>query len=142
MDSGERSRWYSVRFLIELQTPGQGDTESSDRFEDRIILVRPEHEEEALTKGMDFATGADDQYVNSEGETVGWTFRHVVGAYEILDSGLQDGSEIYSAFVDRDLAEVLMRGGDSPIKAWVREHPGADRTNATVEEIAEVWETR
>jgi hypothetical protein len=59
-----------------------------------------------------------------------------------MDAELHDGTEVYSAFLDRDLAEILMRGSDSPLRAWRRQHPGADPSKATVQEIAEAWDSR
>ena len=33
----------------------------------------------------------------------------------------------------------LRKGGDSPLKAWIRQHPGSDAGKATVREIADAW---
>jgi hypothetical protein len=137
MDAEPSDRWFSVRVLFELVFGDETASGSHNRFEDRLILVRAKNEEEALAKGARFAEGTEEQYLSADGQTTGWTFSHVIEAHEILDSTLQDGTEIYSAFVDQDTAEVLMCGADSPVKAWLRQHPGADPARATVQELVE-----
>jgi hypothetical protein len=95
------ARWYAVRFLIELRVDEEAAIEPPTRFEDHLILVGAQGEAEALTKAMDFAQRAEEQYVNALGETVSWTFRHILDVHEILDAELQDGTEVYSAILDR-----------------------------------------
>src|SRR5438093_6372718 len=120
MDSDAGDRWYSVRVLMEIAIGEEGSAELSDRFEDRIILVRAADETQALTKGIAFAQGTNEEYLNATGERVRWTFSHALEAHQILDASLQDGTEVYSAFVNQELAQILIRGGDSPVKAWLR----------------------
>ena len=79
--------------------------------------------------------------LNAEGESVRWTFRQVIDAHEVMDDVLKDGTEIYSGFISRGLAEALRNGGDSPLKAWIRQHPGSDAGKATVREIADAWDS-
>ena len=142
MDTEPRDRWYSVRVLFEILVGDEATSGLPNRFEDRLILVRAKNEEEALAKGRRFAEGTQEKSLGADGQTIGWMSRQVIEAHKIVDSDLQDGTEIYSAFVDQDMAEVLMRGEDSPLKAWLRQHPGADPANATVQELVESWDTR
>ena len=142
MASEGQDSWFAVRVLIEPGDRDEPGSDTPDHFEDRFILVHAASEDEALTKGMLFAEDGNDDYHNAEGQTVRWSFRHIIDAHQILDSTLQDGTELYSAFIDRELAAALMRGGDSPVKAWLRQHPGADPIAATVEELLDAWETR
>jgi hypothetical protein len=133
-------RWFTVRVLVEIEVGDEADPNDPSHFEDRFILVRAEEEADALLKGKAFAEESNEEYLNEEGQTVRWILRRVIDAHRILDVALRDGTELYSAFVNRDLAEVLTRGGDSPLKAWLRQHPGADPGTATAREVIEAWE--
>jgi hypothetical protein len=65
-----------------------------------------------------------------------------VDVQEVLDAELRDGTEIYSAFLDREWAGVLMKGGNSPVGEWQKQNPGKDVGDATVQEINDAWENR
>src|SRR5207253_666860 len=78
------------------------------KFEDRIILVTAGDDREATAKGGEFAA--------DYGKTSSWLVRKIVDVQEILDAKLRDGTEIYSAFVAREWADVLMKGGKSPVR--------------------------
>lgn len=102
------------------------------KFEDRIILLRAVDEEEAREKGEDFA--ADYQ------RTTSWKVRKIVDAHEIVDAELRDGIEIYSAFIGREWANLLMTGGKSPVEEWKKQNPGKEVGEATVQEVIDAWE--
>jgi hypothetical protein len=82
------------------------------KFEDRLILVR--------------ATGKREAHQKSER----------------ADAELVDGTEVYSAFIGREWAAVLMKGGKSPVGEWHKQNPGKDVGDATVEEINDSWDNR
>ena len=102
------------------------------RFEDRIIVVRASDEKEAQDKGEGFA--GDYEKASS------WKVRKIVDISEILDRELGDGTEIYSAFIAREWAHVLMKGGDSPVAEWTRQNPHKDIGQATVGDVIDAWE--
>jgi hypothetical protein len=127
--SGQKQRWWAIRMVVEI-TSVDG---TFSRFEDRIILVRAVDEKEAQDKGQGFA--ADYEKSSS------WIVRKIVEVSEISDRVLGDGTEIYSAFIDREWADVLMKGGDSPVAEWKRQNPGKDIGEATVGDIVDAWES-
>jgi Domain of unknown function (DUF4288) len=90
-----------------IELPAKGRTPDSQlgfpKFEDRMILVRAADEQEARKKGADF--GADYEKTSS------WKVRQIVDVYEVADPELGDGVGVYSAFIDREWADVLMKGG-------------------------------
>lgn len=102
------------------------------KFEDRIILVRARDEREAQERGEGFAADYE--------KTSSWVVRKIVDVSEILDRDLGDGTEIYSAFVGREWADVLMKGGDSPVAEWKRQNPDKDIGEATVRDVVDAWE--
>jgi len=102
------------------------------KFEDRIILVRAADEQEAYNKGEDFAA--------DYGRTSSWKVRKIVDVNEVVDPELGDGIEIYSALIDRKWADVLMKGGKSPVAEWKKRNPRKDAGDATVQELADAWD--
>ena len=104
------------------------------KFEDRIILVRAVDGDEARAKSENFAAEYE--------KTSSWTVRKIVDVQELLDPQLGDGSEVYSAFIGGQWADVLMKGGSSAIAEWRRQNPGKDSDDATVGEIQDAWDNR
>jgi hypothetical protein len=100
-------------------------------FEDRIILVRAADEQAARAKGEEFAA----VYT----KTSSWTRRKIVDLQEI-ETELGDGTEVYSVFIGREWADLLMKGGKSPIGEWKKQNPGKDAGEATMQEIVDAWE--
>jgi hypothetical protein len=121
-----------------IELPAKEGTPDSQlgfpKFEDRLILVRAADERGALEKGADF--GADYE------KTSAWKLRQIVDVKEVADPELGDGVEVYSAFIDREWADVLMKGGASPVGEWKKQNPGKDLDDATVQEIADAWDNR
>jgi hypothetical protein len=141
VDAEALQHWYSVRLVVEIGLEADTDADFANRFEDRFILVRAKDEEEALMKATGFTEDGKEEYLNADGGIARRTF-HMIEAQEILDSIPQDGTELYSAFVDSKLADALIKGGDSPVRAWLRQHPGADPGAATVGDVVKAWEDR
>jgi hypothetical protein len=104
------------------------------KFEDRIILVTAGNEQEATTKGEEFAA--------DYGKTSSWVVLKIVDVQELLDAELRDGSEIYSAFIGREWADVLMKGAKRPVDEWQKQNPGKDFREATVQEVTDAWDNR
>ena len=102
------------------------------KFEDRIIVVRARDEREAQQKGEGFAADYE--------QTSSWVVRKIVDVSEILDGEIGDGTEIYSAFIGREWADVLMKSGDSPVAEWKRQNPDKDIGQATVGDVVDAWE--
>lgn len=102
------------------------------QFEDRTILIRAGDEKEAQKKGEGFAADYE--------KTSSWTVRMIVDVSEILDPELGDGTEIYSAFIAREWADVLVKGGNSPVAEWKAKNPDKDIGDATVGDVIDAWE--
>ena len=126
--AGQKQHWWAIRMVVEI-TSVDG---TFSRFEDRIIVVRAGDEKEAQDKGEGFA--GDYEKASS------WKVRKIVDIFEILDRELGDGTEIYSTFIAREWAHVLMKGGDSPVAEWTRQNPHKDIGQATVGDVIDAWE--
>lgn len=90
------------------------------KFEDRIILVRAASEQEAHNKAQEFAVDYE--------RTSSWKVRKVVDVNEIVDGKVGDGVEVYSAFISQEWADVLIKGGTSPLAEWKKQNPGKTLT--------------
>ena len=124
----QEQSWWAVRMVVEVVSIDR----TFSQFEDRIILVRAGEAKEAEEKGQAFA--ADYEKASS------WKVKKIVDVSEIGDRELADGTEIYSAFIDGEWADVLMTGGDSPIAKWKRQNPDKDIGDATVGDVVDAWE--
>ena len=109
--------------------------EAPSSHEDRFILIAATSAEAARGKGEMEAERYAQRYLNGEGEMVQWAVRGISDVYAVQEGDLKDGTELYSAFVDSELADRLMSEGDSPLKAWDRQNPGRDSGQATVAEV-------
>ena len=128
----QQGRWWTVRMIVEVKSADQPPT--FDRCEDRIVLVRATDEREAYAKGEIFAA----QYERESS----WRVLKVVDAHEVLETELSDGVELYSAFINHDSAEVLMKPASSPIVEWQRQNPSRNPDDATVGEVIEAWDRK
>ena len=52
-----------------------------------------------------------------DGEQVTWKLQCVLDVKEVLADSLEDGTEVYSAFLDRKEADALMRQMREPLGA-------------------------
>jgi hypothetical protein len=129
-------RWWTIRMVAELRVDEGAPTAlvRHAQFEDRMILVRAEDDRAARAKGEALAA----EY----GKTGPWVVRKVVDVHEIVDAELEDGIEIYSAFIDGEWATVLMKDHNSPIDEWKHQNPDKAVGDATVGEVMDAWERR
>jgi hypothetical protein len=127
--------WWVVRSIVDITVAGE-----LSECEDRFVLVKANSEEEARTKGEQEAEQYGDTFLNEDGQTVTWRVRRISDVRGILNAEVTDGTEVYSSFVDPDLADILVTPRQSPLKAWEEANPGKDANEATVREILGIWE--
>ncbi|HSH58984.1 MAG TPA: DUF4288 domain-containing protein [Acidimicrobiales bacterium] len=126
MDAGDS--WYSVRLLVEIVVDEgrQGASLEDRRFEDRILVVRSADKDSARAKGAHLAESDNTEYLNVDGERVQWLYRQVIDVHELASQHIEDGTEVYSAFVNGELAEVLRAPEPSPLDKYRSAHPDAN----------------
>lgn len=93
-----------VRFVVQVENRVKG----LQTFEERILLVQAETEEEAKAKVSQSFSDYEKPYLNPYGERVRWKFEEFIGIYELnydsLDvilENLQNGIELYSELKQR-----------------------------------------
>ena len=110
--------WYSVRFLLESVFPEEPD--SSQFFEERIVIVRAADEDEAREKAVAHARSEEDEYENALGARVTVVFREVLDVKEILSDELADLTEIYYHYLNADEVNQIRKSlaPGSADEAW------------------------
>ncbi len=69
-----------------------------------------------------------------------WAVRGISDVQELVDAELLDGTEVYSSFIDLELAAILLSPRQSPLKAWEEANPGKDAGQVTVGEVLDSWD--
>lgn len=112
---------------------------SPPSHEDRFILVQAPTEDEARRKGEQEGERYEQRYLNGDGESVARMVRGISEVQAIVDNELRDGTDVYSGLVDGELADLLMRPRDGPLRAWERSNPERDSGRAKVGEVLDAW---
>lgn len=101
--------WYAVKSLYRTDvTPPKAEAPRLSSFEERIVLLRAESFDEALSKGeADARQYADGNgWLNSAGENVRTRYLEGLDAFSLSDEATE-GEEVYSKilFVDPDTTD-------------------------------------
>jgi hypothetical protein len=64
-------------------------------FEETVTLLAADTAEQAAEKAREHAEARETSYRNEDGDTITWTFRHLVDLVEVADP-LGDGAEVYT----------------------------------------------
>jgi hypothetical protein len=134
-DDEPYGEWWVVRMVVDITV---GDDHPASH-EDRFVLVAATTAEEARTRGEHEAQQYTHSYLNADGETLTWIVRGISDIYAVRNN-LENGTELYSAFVDSEWADILMESKEGPVQSWERENPGKDSGEATVAEVMEAWD--
>jgi hypothetical protein len=78
-------------------------------FEENIILISAETEEDARIKAIQFGNEMQTEYHNIDGENVSWVFDGVFGIYPIIDKIDQDGSTVFSRHLIKSEVDSIKR---------------------------------
>jgi len=89
--------WFAVRVLLESQHPEEPDVESL--FEDRIVLVRADDEDEARRRGEDYGKGEECEYKNTYDKIVRELFREVLDVVDVMADQIGDLTEVYHHYL-------------------------------------------
>jgi hypothetical protein len=85
--------WFTARIVF----VGAADGAPKDPlYDDRIYLVEACGAEQALAKAEALGREREDAYLNEHHEWVRWRMHRLLDVYEIDESRLCDGTEVYS----------------------------------------------
>jgi hypothetical protein len=79
-----------------------GEFTETNLWEEAIVLVEAENEEEAEVAAASIGLSKQNSYLNSDGVEIVWLFYKVERIFSVLDLPLRHGSEVFSRFL-RDL---------------------------------------
>ena len=103
--------WYTVSLLLKsIHSP---PSEFEPLWEERLVLVEAQTEEQAHQKGEKIGKEAEQEYgVDYKGSKVGekakWTFMQVASVCQIESESLLDGTELFSRFLrDSEVKSLL-----------------------------------
>jgi Domain of unknown function (DUF4288) len=122
--------WWVVRSVVDITVAGV-----LSECEDRFVLIKADSEAAARAKGEREAEEYGTSFINDDGESVIWSTRGISDVRGILDSDVIDGTELYSAFIDSEMAAILLTPRKSPLQIWEEANPGKDPNGATVREV-------
>ncbi len=96
---------YSVSLLFKSEHAKKPDTDPL--WEERIVLVKANSEEDAKRDGLRIGKQAEHEYAVI-GDTVRWTFVQNERVYQIEDENLKNGTELFSRFLrDSEVKSIL-----------------------------------
>ena len=95
---------FGVRVL--LRSLINGSAQPDEIYEERVLVVQAPDQAVASNKAEKFIAETDRPYKNGEGETVEWLLDEVLDIYPILDDSIADGTEVYSALLDEQQADL------------------------------------
>jgi hypothetical protein len=101
---GRQQVWFATRLLFEAVDV---ETERPRTWEDRLLLIRARTSEEAVDKAMRKGRESEHEYVAAEGNRVRWRFRTIGDVQPVLDERIEDGTEVYSSYIDLTRAAPL-----------------------------------
>lgn len=86
--------WFAARLIFETEIGGRP---SSDPLcEESIRLIEAPELDAAEAKALVIGKESEHSYENEEHEVVQWRFKGVLEIYELCESQLTDGVEVYS----------------------------------------------
>lgn len=100
--------WYAVKLLFESIHSGNPLLDKSDEhyydnneklFEESIIIVQATTTKQAYNIAQDQAKQSEHEYLNTYGQLVKWKFINILHVFELNDSELKGGVEVYSRFI-------------------------------------------
>jgi hypothetical protein len=91
------SMWFSVSLLTKGDLPDQPEIDIL--WEESIVLIEAESEDQARVVAERIAKNAETQYRTASGEHISWKFHTIERIYKIEDDVLQTGTELFSRFL-------------------------------------------
>lgn len=74
-------------------------SESSDLWEERIVLIAADTEADAMHEAEQIGPGNDHKYAINEHDSIHWKFIRVERIFEVLADSLDSGTEVFSRYL-------------------------------------------
>lgn len=95
--------WYTARIRFVSHTDNRVTTDAL--WEDSLRLVYAESEVDARQRAEDIGKNAQHEYKNESGEVVSWHYVSVLEVFDLCESELVEGTEVFSRLFWRDQPE-------------------------------------
>lgn len=86
------TRMFAAVLVYEVTSSRAGD---APLFEETVTLLLADSPERAAERAREHAESRETSYVDDTGDTITWSFRHLVDVTEV-DDPLGDGAEVYT----------------------------------------------
>jgi len=99
--------WYTACLFFE----GVCDKpqEEGNLWEERCVLVQGDDAAEVEQRARQIGEAGEHDYTTADGNFLRWHFRKVERVYQLIDDELQDGTEVFSRFLDDSQAASLLQ---------------------------------
>lgn len=97
--------WYTASLIYK----GVNEDNLTELCEERIILFHALCEQDVYAKAESFGLDSEHTYEVERGGTLQWKFDSVERVYEVDDSEIHDGSELFSRFLTKDDVAILKK---------------------------------
>ncbi len=95
----ETPAWFAARLLFERSFDSGASAPAL--YEETVVLLKSmSGMAEAEKKAAKLGKSSSHQYKNPDGETVAWTFKEVLEVLRLNDTEIDEGSEVYSRFLN------------------------------------------
>jgi hypothetical protein len=112
---GSEEKFYVAVLVWESSSVAPG---YQPLYEESFMLLRAASLDEAKTRAEELGRAEQSQYVNENGETITWLFKHLIDVNDVLWDDLADNTTLYSRhFRDYDAYrrfEPLLSGVTDP----------------------------
>jgi Domain of unknown function (DUF4288) len=99
--------WYTVSLLLKSRHLNQ-PSEQDWLWEESIVLVQAENEDDARRAGERIGKSKELEYVSATGDQVRWTFETIESVCEILDDTITSGTEVFSRFLRNEEVDSIL----------------------------------
>jgi hypothetical protein len=98
--------WYTASLLFKNIHVGQPD--DNCLWEESIVLLRADSEEEARHQAELLGKREEHEYVSATGDLVRSSFHGIESVHQILDETLEPGTEVFARFLRSSEVESLL----------------------------------
>ena len=98
--------WFSASLLMKGNSSERSDEDIF--WEDSIVLIQADDEEDAIVQADALGKAAENQYVAATGESLSWTFERIERVFEIGEV-LASGMELFSRHLSTTALGCLFR---------------------------------
>jgi hypothetical protein len=88
--------WFTINLVFEGVPVSQ--TEQESIWEERLLLIWADDEDQAQQQGEARARAEEHEYVAVDGKRTQWQFRQVERVFPLVGATLETGTELFSRF--------------------------------------------